>query len=262
MVKRRVKVINNVQEYVSLVDEIKEAAEKARNNADLLFRGQRRDLPLLPRLARLDREHKLKGKIKKIEQLIIREFTRTSRLLSKSIPEDKWDVLSLAQHHGLPTRLLDWSFSALTGLWFAVSKPPYIDKEDAPEDGIVWILAPLLDDFRLDTRRFNPLSNTTTKVFRPRIVSNRISAQAGAFTVHQIDRTGHVVPFEKNKAYFFKLTKVRVPPSAFPGIRKQLHILGVNRSTLLPDLDGLCEHLAWRHAYYDDEPRRALNSHI
>ena len=59
------RIIRNVQEFVALVDEEKDKAEKGGNDVDFLFRGQRRDLPLLPKLARLE----LRGEILNIEKL-------------------------------------------------------------------------------------------------------------------------------------------------------------------------------------------------
>ncbi len=241
--------INNIQEYVSLVDKEKQASEKRGNHTDFLFRGQRRDQPLVPKLSRL----KLRGKIENIEKLIIDEFRRTSLPLSEFKPEDDWDLLALAQHHGLPTRLLDWTYSALVGLWFTVKDTPYEDKNGKKENGIVWILTPEVEDFRTDTEIYGPLSNKITKIFRPKIISRRISAQSGAFTVHKINLGGRVVTFEYHKEFAHKLIKVRVPAHCFSSIRHRLNILGVNSSTVFPDIDGLCSHLKWRFSFFDDE---------
>lgn len=158
--------IDSVQQYVDLIDKEKESAENAGNDADFIFRGQRRDLPLLPKLARLE----LRGEIKNIENLIIDEFRRTSMPLSEFQPKDDWDILSLAQHHGLPTRLLDWTYSALAALWFTVKDPPYKNGKIS-ENGVVWVLIPDVEDFRTDIEQYGPLSNKITKIFRPKVIS-------------------------------------------------------------------------------------------
>ena len=59
-------IIESVQEFVAFVDQQKDSSEKAGNDVDFLFRGQRRDLPLLPKISRLD----LRGEITNIEKLI------------------------------------------------------------------------------------------------------------------------------------------------------------------------------------------------
>jgi len=146
MASFREEEIENIQDFVVLIDNEKNNAEKSGNDVDFLFRGQPEDLPLLPKLARL----KLRGDIDNIEQLIIDEFKRTSLPLSEFHPEDEWDLLALAQHHGLPTRLLDWTYSALVALWFAVKDVPM----DGNQYGVVWVLFPDVEDFRADTDKY------------------------------------------------------------------------------------------------------------
>lgn len=240
--------IDNVQQFVELIDDKKEKAEKSGHDADFLFRGQNKDFPLLPKIARLN----LRGTIINIERLIIDEFRRTSLPLSEFKPENDWDLLALAQHHGLPTRLLDWTYSALAALWFAVKDTPF-DKNNKLENGVVWLLMADVEDFRTDTEQYGPLSNKITKIFRPKIISRRISAQSGAFTVHKINAGGHVVSFEKHSKFKGKLQKIIIPYGQFPRIRHRLNMLGVNSATLFPDIDGLCSHLQWRYSYLPDE---------
>ena len=244
MSKYRSKHIKSVQDFVALVDREKEASEKTGNDVDFLFRGQRQDHPLLPKIARI----KLRGELINIEKLIIDEFRRTSLPLSDIQPNNNWDLLAIAQHHGLPTRLLDWTYSALVALWFAVSKTPC---EDNP--AIVWILKPDIDDFIDDTEGDDPLSNKKTRIFRPRIVSRRISAQAGLFTVHKINEGERVVKFENHTKFIKKLFKIQIPADKFASIRHRLNMLGINASTVFPDIDGLCSHLQWRYSYLEDE---------
>lgn len=247
--------ITTVDEFVRLIDTEKEGEEKKGNQTDFLFRGQRQDLPLVPKIARL----KLKGELTNIEKLIVDEFRRTCRPLSEFPPEDPWDFLALAQHHGLPTRLLDWTSSALVGLWFTVKDPPFEHKGGVKESGVVWVFMPELADYRADTEESGPLSNKITKIFRPRAISRRISAQTGVFTVHKVNEGRGIIPFETHSSYSKKLLKVVVPPEKFARIRHRLNILGVNSATVFPDIDGLCCHLKWRFAYLDDEkPKRTL----
>jgi len=247
--------IKSIQEFVDLIDQEKSNAEKSGNDSDLLFRGQPVDLPLRPKLARLN----LRGEIGNIEKLIIEEFERTSLPLSEFQPEDDWDLLALAQHHGLPTRLLDWTYSALTALWFAVKDVP--KKNNA--HGVVWVLIPETEDFRADTERYGPLSNKITKIFRPKIISKRISAQSGVFTVHKIIDGGRMISLETNRKYSKKLMKISIMPENFPVIRNRLNMLGVNSASVFPDIDGLCAHLQWRYSYLKDEnkSKRTLTRH-
>ena len=241
--------ITTIKEYIDLIENVKLRNKKAGKNTDLIFRGQHVDKPLLPKLARLE----LKGNMANIERIMLEEFKRGSVPLTEIKPENNWDLLALAQHHGLPTRLLDWSYSALVALWFAVEKPPAKKVNGNPENGVVWILSGDLEDFRTNTKEIDPLDNKITKIFRSTVVSRRISAQAGLFTVHKINENDNMIKFETNKEFKNKLTKAIIPHEHFASIRKQLHVLGVNNSTIFPDIDGFCRHLEWRFSKYSDE---------
>jgi len=244
--------VTSVSQFAKHVERVKRLAEEGRNSADLLFRGQPCDKPLMPRLGRL-RPH---GKLIKIEALVLEEFKRTSLPLTEFHPENDWDVIALAQHHGLPTRLLDWTQNAFAALWFAVREPSRREEPgrgSAP--GVVWIFTPTVDDYRLDTGTTSPLDNSKrTRVFRPKVISRRIAAQSGVFTVHKIVEEKRCVALEKNKNYRLKLVKLLIPAEKFGPLRKALHIFGINDSSQFPDLDGLCKHLQWR--FFDDAGAR------
>ncbi len=243
------KTITSVTDFIDLIEKVKSDNEAKGNKAELLFRGQGVDKPLLPKLSRLH----LNGTISEVEKLILADFKRGILPLTEFKPENNWDLLALAQHHGLPTRLLDWTYHALVALWFAVEKPAQKNETRELENGVVWVLAARVEDFRTDTEKIDPLSNKITKIFRSSVVSRRISAQAGVFTIHKINEGEKIIRFENHANFKSKLTKAIIPPDSFAGIRKQLNILGVNNSTVYPDIDGFCKHLERRFSKLDDE---------
>jgi FRG domain len=65
------------------------------------------------------------------------------RLGHRPKPSSEFEWLLLAQHYGLPTRLLDWTESPLTALYFAVSEKP-VEADDIKVDGCLWAISPTL----------------------------------------------------------------------------------------------------------------------
>lgn len=243
--------IKNVSAFIDYIERFKEIQERSGKNSEILFRGQGIDKPLIPKIGRLDL--RINNDILKTEKLILEEFRRGILPLTEFKPENNWDLLALAQHHGLPTRLLDWSYSALVALWFAVDRPPQIDVNGKEHNGVLWILSADVDDFRTDTSKVDPLDNKITKIFRSTVVSRRISAQSGVFTVHKILQDNSMIRFENNRNYKPKLKKILIKGKDFAKIRKQLSMLGINYATIFPDIDGFCRNLEWRFAKSSDE---------
>jgi hypothetical protein len=221
---------------------------------DLLFRGQSADWPLLPSLARM----KPNGDLLDVEKLMLLEFARMSPPFTKSGVDDRWDRLALAQHHGLPTRLLDWTYSATAALWFAVSGKPEKEERGGLRDGVVWVLRPEVSDYIMKDTPSQPKNKhfliasspeelPRTGVLLPRVINERISAQSGVFTAHATlqDHHPYFTALEEHKIAT-KLLKIPIRAENFAKMRKQLHVCGVNSSTLYPDLMGLCEHIKWR----------------
>jgi hypothetical protein len=221
---------------IKSVEDLVSALRIEGGNSRLLFRGQNVDKPLLPKIAR--HTHISPQDLEHIEQEMLDRFKKESiPFLSMTPPQTDWDWLSVAQHQGLPTRLLDWTASALAGLWFAVSSDPAGDSEYA----VLWVLTVVPEDLKSPSPRQNIFELRRTYVFQPYHMDRRITAQAGWFSVHKYaEASEKFVPLDGNRQYKSRLKKYTIPLSAFDQIRRELRVMGISQATMFPDLSGLC----------------------
>jgi len=217
-------------------------------NEPTLFRGQAKDWSLLPKLCRIQPTN---GDILGCEAKLLGDFRRAASIHLTMVPGSDWEWLALAQHHGLPTRLLDWTKNPLAALWFVTRQPPERDNES----GIVWVFRPEERDIVTDPHTTeSPFSGQRTKVFEPRHFARRISAQDGVFTVHKYlaDKL-RFIPLDRNRIHRNRLHKLLVPVGRFAAIRYELTRCGVHAASMFDDLDGVAERVEWENTDYTDE---------
>jgi hypothetical protein len=95
------------------------------------FRGISADWPLTTSLQRMNHDIPTLGHI---ERAMFRNFKKYAYADFEPSSSD-WKWLAVAQHHGLPTRLLDWTFSPFVAMHFATNE---LDKMD--KDGVLWMV--------------------------------------------------------------------------------------------------------------------------
>jgi hypothetical protein len=239
--------VTSVSSFLARIEREKEIELKEGNSSDFIFRGQQCDFPLIPKIRRL---HPKVHDLAKLEKLMMADFERQMLLFTEKEPRDKWDLLALAQHHGLPTRLLDWSFSALAALWFCVGRGPARTKIGDMKNGVVWIFKTRVADFSPTDKPGDPFTQKKTLIFRPRFVSRRIMAQSGLFTCHKMSGEDGFVELTKHREYKTRLIKIVIPGFEFSSIREQLGACGATSLSLFPDLEGLAGFLTER--YFQD----------
>jgi hypothetical protein len=200
-----------------------------------LYRGQKDDKRLLPKILRYD--YIENEDLKSIEIYMLNEFKRKAISFLENIPDNDLEWLTIAQHFGLETRLLDWSENALTALWFCVEK---VKKE---EYGVVWEINTFNSslDYIDGIEHEEPFDIEGIKFFKPPFINNRIVNQTSIFSIHEINRKiNKRESIEENKYFKKSLKKYIIPFKIFNDLKQDLNIIGVNSSTIFPDLGGLC----------------------
>ena len=137
-----------------------------------IFRGHSKSTHcLIPSVGRMTYTSRSR---RKYERSLFDMFCREAEGYVQRL-DSEWEMLALAQHHGLPTRLLDWSYNPLVALYFAVEKHHNCDGE------LFALNAPKKASAK--TRRKSPFCITKPFKYLPSTVTPRIRAQEGVFVV-------------------------------------------------------------------------------
>jgi hypothetical protein len=221
----------------------------------VLYRGQDSDWPLLPYISR----SKIKDSIKSDEINMFFGFMAEAGRILDSPPRNHWDWLALAQHYGLPTRLLDWTINPYVALWFALRTIPK-ERHHAPE---VWAFAPERNDIVDHKGGTDPFAGKRTKVFMPDKFFNRLRAQKGAFVVfkHLPNSKSQFVPLTKNARLRNKLVRISFPSANRDELLNMLKTHLIDEHTMFPSLDHVVQELlanyrTWPQAQQDRKARK------
>lgn len=214
------KKINQLEDLVALILSFGNTAISA-----MSYRGIRDErFPLVPHVGRVNsfRDKKLTAYE---EKEMLELFKQQAIQHLDYVPANEWEWLGLAQHYGLPTRLLDWSHNPLVACWFAV-------KAESETDSALYVIEGMK---AVDISKTpNPFGIEEVARYYPMHCTSRITAQSAHFTVHP----DAYIPFEQAKKYV-------IPNEARSNIKKDLHKMGVNSSTVYPDLDGIAKYIKW-----------------
>jgi hypothetical protein len=250
-----------VSSWRELDDAISEAGRgdgAAHAHSTLVFRGLARSTYThVSGLAQLD------GDYADLESHLIRNFRKYAHRQAPGATI--WDWLALGQHHGLPTRLLDWTFSPLVALHFATASRPEDDgvllavdcagahqllpkplRESLKAEGALVFTTEMLAESACDLASFDQLGGDEPFLlfFEPPSLDERVINQSSVLSAFSR------VTFQLEQ---WLTTHPRlwrgwiIPAEVKAEIRQRLDQANITERVLLPGLDGLAD---WLRRYY------------
>jgi hypothetical protein len=254
--------MRTVQSWRELDDQIADPGIGVHRNhvhPTLVFRGlARASYSNVSSLARL------RGDYPSLERHLVRNFRKYAH--REAPGSTTWDWLSLAQHHGLPTRLLDWTFSPFVALHFATASWPHddavllaVDCEAAHQllpaplrqvrerEGALVFTTELLAEKAPDLDALDALGrggDPFVLFFEPPSLDERIVNQAAVLSAAS-EPTCQMEDWLDEHRDLWRAW--RIPARVKAQVRERLDQANVNERVLLPGLDGLA---AWLRRYY------------
>lgn len=255
-------VVNNFKELQDVIFKDCFDPKTMRYRDNCIYRGiEDISFSLNPKLNRIC-AHNLN-----LEEAVIRSFRKYGYADIKDTGSF-WQVLAMGQHYGLPTRLLDWTYSPFVAAHFATENinaynqdgaiytldlgeaqkqlPEVLKKELAVHDTQIFTIS-LLDKHAENLKEFEALSEEPFFIFyEPASGSDRMANQYALFSMCSKTDVSFEELLEKNCEESLK--KIILPKEAKLEIRDKLDYINISERLIYPGLDGICRWITRRYA--------------
>ena len=171
-----------------------------------------------------------------MEEQIMNDFIKMSVPHMDLRNISTWDQWTIGQHHGLPTRFLDWTENPLIAAYFAT------ENSNGNDVAIYVVDKTQFNSYTSDDLDIFSLSDEDDIVlYSPSYIHPRIISQKGVFTVHK----NPTVPLDQTKINndFCVVDRLVIPNFIITDFINDLDWFGINRFFIYPDLEGLAYHL-------------------
>jgi hypothetical protein len=206
------------------------------------------------------------GNNEKLEYHLLRNFRKYAQIENTASLTSDWRVLTIGQHYGLPTRLLDWTYSPFIAIHFATS-----DLQAYDRDGVIWMvdfvkvnqslptpLRDMLEQVGSNTFTIEMLEEALPEIssfdhltrenlalfFEPPSLDSRIINQYAFFSVMS-KATARMDNWLKKHPEMYR--RIIIPSKLKWEVRDKLDQANINERLLFPGLDGLA---AWLGRHY------------
>jgi hypothetical protein len=177
-------------------------------------------------------------------------FEAQSGIFYPNSIRNSWEILYEMRHHGLPTRLLDWTGSFAIALFFALRN---YNEKNTP---CIWLLNPAkVNQQSINTKMVISISNVDMMDYKDAFLPrkrkpmknpvvifpiknhSRLITQNSFFTVHGTN------PRPLDEIFPDTVMRLDIDKKIIPDAKKFLKLINVNEFSVFPDLEGLCRHI-------------------